>query len=217
MSVFHKTAFLFARMGRKKGLLFAKECQIWQISVPHPQPVYADLHLLRVWPVCWNIKLSLVMRHLLMWSCEPHYSYSGINWWLHSSGCFPLSVLLFCLMLSYETTGICPEWRISLLNPLCMFLFTCQNKLPDLLDWSGYSELHLLSKSKAKKYKCYLATVSGNIFTDLENLALFFNANFHFVHCFGNFTEVHTLFPLWLQWISWAIIAGLWVTLAPVV
>lgn len=73
------------RTGRKKGLLFTKERQIWRISVPHPQPVYADLHLPRVCPAGQNINLSLVMRYLLPWSCSPLCSHSRTNRWLLSS------------------------------------------------------------------------------------------------------------------------------------
>jgi len=41
---------------------------------------------------------------------------------------------------------------------VCFFPLA-RKKLLDLLDWSGYSKLHLLIKSKAKKYECYLAAL----------------------------------------------------------
>lgn len=171
-----RTTFFICK-NKEERLLLAKEYWIWQIAGPHSQAVYTDLHLLRVWPVCWNIKLSSVMSRTRVLPLV--ITALGIICWLRRSGGFPLSVLPFYLELSQAAAGMRSGWRISLLNPLCMLFFTCQQKkLCDLLDWLGFSELHLLNKSKA----------NGNVISD--------HCGREHSYWFGNF---YSIFLTYLQ------------------
>lgn len=103
--------------------------------------------------------------------------------------------LLFYLMLSQETTGICPEWRISLLNPSCMLLFSCQKKA----SWSsGLIRLFRASFAKQKQGKTMQVLpgyLSRAIFLMIWKFCPFFSCIFSFCSLLWEFYRGTCIIP----------------------